>query len=116
MNLKATVEALCDFEGEVILAAAGTEGRLAIEDAICAGLIARGLHSANGATLDDAATFAFLAAAAPWERLQEAAVRGCGAANVRRAGLESDLADCLRLDAVGVVVEASRRPLAVFAA
>lgn len=116
VNLKATVEALCGFEGEVIFAAAGTQGRLAVEDAICAGLMARGLHSANGATLDDTATLAFLAAQAPWERLQEAAIGGRGAANVRRAGLESDLRDCLRLDAVPVVVEASRRPLTVFSA
>ena len=101
--------------GEVVLAAAGTEGLFSIEDALCTGLLARRLRERPGVELDDSAAFAALAAERPWEELRELCLGGRGAANVRAAGLEGDLEDCLRPDESGIVARVEREPLRIAA-
>jgi 2-phosphosulfolactate phosphatase len=64
LNARATAEALRDVHDDVLILAAGREGRFALEDAICAGMIARAVKRATARPLEtnDAARAAMLLA------------------------------------------------------
>lgn len=114
VNLSATVVALSGAE-EVLLACAGTEGHFSIEDALCAGMMARELSKSNPDCLADSAAFAVAVCGYGWDNLKHLALSGRGAANLKNAGLEGDLPDCLALDALGVAVVVARDPVRVVA-
>jgi len=113
VNAAATADALLRRGGDVILAAAGTEGSFSVEDALCGGLIAAGISGASGATFDDGAAFAILGYERTRGDLRAAALLGRGAANVRALGLDVDLEACLLVDSMPVVARAVREPLRV---
>ncbi len=114
VNLSATAAAVAAEDSDVVLACAGTAGFFSIEDAICAGLLCRRLADA-ALHLDDSAAFAARAVDVPWGDLRSLALSGRGAANVRRAGLERDLDECLALDSLAVVALIERDPLRITA-
>ena len=83
----------------VAILCAGVEGALALDDAYCAGRLVERL---DGERSDSAVAAAALAAHDP-----DALARSSSAANLRRAGLEEDVAWCAvedRLDVVPAVV------------
>lgn len=114
VNLSATVAAVSAGD-EVLLACAGTEGRFSIEDALCAGMMARELSRSKADSLDDSAAFAVAACGGGWDNLRRLALSGRGAGNVRNAGLEDDLQDCLALDSLGLAATVAQEPFRVVA-
>jgi 2-phosphosulfolactate phosphatase len=115
VNAAATARALIGFNGEVVLAAAGTEGYFSAEDALAAGLIADVLVRRGDAEPDDSALFARLAYAGAACNLRAAVDAGRGARNVRSIGLDEDIAFSLALDSLPVVAIVEKDPLRVVA-
>ncbi len=113
VNLTATARHVSKGCEEVIFAAAGTQGRFTVEDAICAGLMVKAVCGLGEAEVDDSAGFAVLAAGARWESLKTAVLGGLGGRNVRAAGHEEDLEDCLALDESKTVARVLKGPLRV---
>lgn len=111
VNASATASALAARDEDVILAAAGTEGHFSIEDALCAGLLVRLLGESRRIETDDQAAFARAAAACPWDDIRRMALGGRGADNVRAAGHNEDLDDCLRIDTIPLIAPVTGEPL-----
>jgi 2-phosphosulfolactate phosphatase len=102
LNLDAIVEA-ARGDGDVAILCAGVEGAFAIDDAYVAGRIAAAL----GGEPDDSAIAAARLAGALGSA-QQGIGGGVSAANIRRVGLDEDIAWCAResvLDLVPRVVE-----------
>jgi len=113
VNVRAAAAALWDAGvADVLLACAGTDGLLSIEDALCAGLIAREM-SRRGAALEDSAALAVAACRGEWADMRKIALSGRGAANVRDAGLEEDLEACLVLDSLDLAAQVMRAPFRI---
>jgi 2-phosphosulfolactate phosphatase len=104
LNLNAVVAAARESGEDVAVLCAGVLGELALDDAYCAGRIARAL----GGEPQDSARAAILLAESLGEPLD-----GLGAsrsaANLRRHGLESDIEWCARESVLDVVPRFVRR-------
>jgi 2-phosphosulfolactate phosphatase len=108
LNTTATAQALAGNVdvGHTLLVCAGTDGKLALEDAIGAGAI---LFSLLGHTyradlpFTDNAWLAYQAFSAVRPRLGAGLRLGQGAINVIEAGLEEDIDHCARIDAMPIV-------------
>ncbi|MCD6405853.1 MAG: 2-phosphosulfolactate phosphatase [Planctomycetes bacterium] len=113
VNAAATASALAGSGGDVILAAAGTEGYFSIEDVLCAGFLVRLLGESGRIETDDQAAFAMAAAKCPWDAVRRMALGGRGADNVRTAGHDEDLENCLRIDTIPLVARVTGPPLVI---
>ena len=113
VNATVTAGALAGFRGEVILAAAGTEGYFSVEDALVAGFIAETLARLGRVEEDDSALFARLAYAGAADNLRSAVDSGRGAGNVRSIGLKEDIDVSLDVDSVPIVAVVEKDPLRV---
>jgi 2-phosphosulfolactate phosphatase len=104
LNLDAVVAAARESGEDVAVLCAGVLGELALDDAYCAGRIAEAL----GGEPEDSARAAILLA-----RSFPSALEGLGAsrsaANLRRHGLEADVAVCARESVLDVVPRYVRR-------
>lgn len=125
VNLHATARVLLNDEppGPVHVVCSGTEGFVSLEDTLAAGGLVTSLAEAGCALANDEA----LIASALWrqtvagsndaEALQAAIrtvlMQGRGGHNVRRIGLEPDLADAARLDRFSLTAELVRDPLRI---
>jgi 2-phosphosulfolactate phosphatase len=99
LNLGAIVDELARAEAEPVILCSGREKQFALEDATCAGLLARRLMDARPGEweLNDGALAAV--ALAGEMGCDEALFRTTAAGrNIAEAGLEEDLAFCARLD------------------
>ena len=109
VNLAAVVDAVADAERLAIICA-GTDGRFAIEDALCAGLLIQRLEERLGVELelDDAGRTAHALAtqfsADPYFLAESAAGRALG-----EIGLAEDVSWCARVDAETIVPEVKDR-------
>lgn len=100
LNLDAVAAAVAG--DDVLIACAGTDGEPAVEDAYFAGLLVERLGDPRG----DAALMA-LALARSFDDPASALAEGRGAANLRAAGLEDDIAACARISVLECVPEIS---------
>lgn len=106
-NLSAIVDRLAREQGDVHLVAAGTDGRITLEDALAAGAIAQALRDRQP-TLELANDEAHISLTlnnqynTPELRLQ-ALAQSTGGQNLRRLGLDSEIAFCAQLDTYPIV-------------
>jgi 2-phosphosulfolactate phosphatase len=111
VNAQATVAAVRQSRralgrGDVLIIAAGQERRFALEDAVCAGRIARAvIRAMSGATLGDGARTAALLHVRYGAALDRLATDARHAIALRDAGFADDVADCFALDRVPVVAQ-----------
>jgi 2-phosphosulfolactate phosphatase len=104
LNLDAVAAAARESGEDVAVLCAGVLGELALDDAYCAGRIAQAL----GGEPEDSARAAILLAesfSSPLEGLSASR----SAANLERHGLEADVEQCARENALGVVPRYVRR-------
>jgi 2-phosphosulfolactate phosphatase len=119
-NLGAVVEHLAIETGAVHLVCAGTEGRLTLEDVLCAGSMAHWLDLADsGADVSDDVTqlaiSLFESCGRDYDRGHEERVmailrKSRGGRNLIECGLEADIAICAEQDRFELVPELSRDP------
>jgi len=119
-NLSAVVEFLAAETGPVHLVCAGTNGRITLEDVLCAGGIAHWLNLA----VDDAdanydatqlALDLYAATGQDYDRVHEDRVQATlskshGGRNLIDCGLAADIAVCAEQDKFDIVPELSRQP------
>lgn len=108
VNATATVDAVRGLRRrgmaqEVLVLAAGQERRMALEDAVCAGRLVRGLaRGVKSRQLGDGARTALLLHARYGAHLDRLAADAMHAGSLRDAGFADDVADCLVVDRVPV--------------
>jgi 2-phosphosulfolactate phosphatase len=119
-NLEAVVELLAEESGSVHLVCAGTEGRVTLEDVLCAGAIAHWLNlAADDADAGDDSTQLALSLLAScghnYDRAYEDRVlailrQSRGGRNLIDCGLAADIAVCAEQDKFDIVPELARDP------
>jgi 2-phosphosulfolactate phosphatase len=119
-NVGAVVQLLEGETGLVHLVCAGTDGRMTLEDVLCAGAIAHWLNLAVGDADagDDVTVLAmslFASCGHEYDRVHGDRVlailhQSRGGRNLIDCGLERDLADCAEVDKFDIVPELSRDP------
>jgi 2-phosphosulfolactate phosphatase len=125
-NVGAVVELLAEETGPVHLVCAGTDGRITLEDVLCAGAIAHWFNLASGDADpgDDATQLAlslFASCGHEYDRVHEDRVlamlrQSRGGRNLIDCGLESDIAVCAEENRLDIVPELSREPWEIRAA
>ncbi len=115
LNAEATAAALLANldRGHTLLVAAGTDGKVALEDVLGAGAILwHILESTYRAdlALTDTAWLAYHAFGSVKKRLPAALRLGAGGQNLIRAGLESDIDRCAALNSQPIVAQAHGDP------
>jgi 2-phosphosulfolactate phosphatase len=118
LNAGATAEALLPEldGGHTLFICAGTNGKLALEDAMGAGAILFNLLQTTyraDLPFTDRAWLAYHAFAAVKPRLGAALRLGVGGLNVIEAGLEDDIDHCAQLDAMPIVATVNNETLRV---
>ena len=112
-NLPAVVKVLTGETGPVHLVCAGTNGRLTLEDVLCAGGIARWLHLGGDEfdAGDDSTLLAinlFESCGRDYDRVLETLRLSRGGRNLIECGLEADIAWCAEQDRFAIVPELKR--------
>jgi len=97
LNAGAVAELVADAD-DVVLLCAGRQGQFAMEDAVCAGLIGRGLAELTALRATDAARAA-IALAGRYGESPDVFLRHTAAGrNLRQAGLADDIEFCASVD------------------
>lgn len=113
-NLSAVVESLTGERGPVHLICAGTDGRVTLEDVLCAGGIASLLHKKNWDEFDvddDSTLLAinlFENHGGDYDRVLETLRLSRGGRNLIECGLEADIVGCAEQDRFEIVPELFR--------
>jgi 2-phosphosulfolactate phosphatase len=112
-NLSAVVELLSEEQGPVHLICAGTDGRVTLEDVLCAGGIVRWLAISEREIdpSDDATQLAmnlFDSCGRDYDRLFETLRKSRGGRNLIECGLEADIVKCAEQDQFDIVPELDR--------
>lgn len=115
VNCRVTADAAGRSGRDVLLAAAGREGRLSIEDTLCAGAMCERLVSQYSARLDDAAQCARMAWQQARPRLMDAVLQGEGAHGVIALGFAADIDFALAVDSIDLVASVTLEPMRVVA-
>ena len=106
-NRQAVAERLAQHDGPVTIACAGTDGRIAMEDALAAGAIVAALVERDAQMeLSDPARvclWAWRGASVDAATLGAAVGESAGAKNLVKVGLGRDVAECVRTDVSTVV-------------
>ncbi|MBW3555181.1 MAG: 2-phosphosulfolactate phosphatase [Gemmatimonadetes bacterium] len=104
LNLGAIVARLREAQLPTALVCAGREGRFALEDAVCAGAMVRGLTEAGLALeANDAAAAADALAGRHMPKLEELLAATAAGTHLRGIGREEDVSFCATLDRTDVV-------------
>jgi 2-phosphosulfolactate phosphatase len=99
LNAGAAAGSLLATGSDAVLLCAGAGGRFALEDAVCAGLIAQDvLARTSGARIDDAAKSAMLLARRFADRLPRLLGRTAAGRRLTRAGFAEDITFCAALN------------------
>lgn len=99
LNLSAITARLVDAGGAVAIVCAGREGRFALEDAVCAGAVVRGLKDAGGEyTLNDGAAAARALAGRHMRDLERMLELTAAGRHLVEVGRREDLAFCATVD------------------
>lgn len=114
LNLTAVTEALAGAGVDVAIICAGREGRFALEDAVCAGAIARGVADAvEGVEMNDAARAAGTLAARSMKGLTKLLEGTDAGRHLRSIGRAEDLAFCSEQDRTAVLPRFADRKIAL---
>lgn len=118
-NIGATACALAAGEnGDVVLVASGTEGRISWEDTFCAGAVTERLADITGVSAWHRTDSAMIALAL-WRSVKgdvAGALRlGRGGRNVARLGLDAAFGPCAAVDSIDFAARVRREPLEVVA-
>jgi 2-phosphosulfolactate phosphatase len=113
VNFSAVCFELAEADGDVHVLCAGTDGAVALEDALFAGALAATLADRGGFVLDDAARIAWDAFEGHGSVLASAFELSAGGRNLAAVGLASDLFCAARIDRFGLVPEASGDPMRI---
>jgi len=103
LNAEAVCGQLAGGPGDILIVCAGTNGKISLEDALCAGLFADILGKNERNELTDAARAALLMYGAVAGRLAEAAANSSHGRYLSTIGFAEDLETCLRVSTVAVV-------------
>ena len=100
LNARATADALRNADDDVLLLCAGREGRFALEDAICAGLIARHVRRATGRPVEtnDGARAAMLMAGRFGRSLAAVLPRTAAGRRMVSLGRQDEIDFCAAVD------------------
>lgn len=108
VNVSATIAAvqqsLASGQGDVTIVCAGNDGKVALEDVVCAGRIVRALLGTTEAVIGDGARIAVRTEGEYDASIAALAVDATHARALTAAGFEADVAYCLALDSVPVAV------------
>lgn len=111
VNADAAAEAVLHAGLDVTLLCSGTEGYICTEDTLGAGAVIASLQSRTQVELtSDVAWMAAHLFRARRESLQEALTDSRGGHNIRRAGLDPDIAFCAQLNTFAIVGEVMGDP------
>ena len=113
LNLGAVIAALAEGDADAAVVCAGREGRFALEDAVCAGSIVRGLEAADVTVeLNDGATAARQLAGSgrSIERVLKESVAGLRLAEIDRT---EDLSFCAQVDRTTILPRLRDRKITV---
>jgi 2-phosphosulfolactate phosphatase len=97
LNATAAADKIADADDVVILCA-GREGRFALEDAVCAGLIGRNLALRGGVRPTDSARAAMVLARGRGGSPEALLARTAAGRQLRRLDLGADIAYCAMVD------------------
>jgi len=115
VNAQATIDAVCAAAAgttDVTIVCAGTERHIALEDAVCAGRLVRGIRTAfPNAQLGDGARLAEMIERPYQESAAALASDATHARSLITAGFEDDVIACLAVDSVPVAIRYSDRQL-----
>lgn len=101
LNVSKVIEFAWKAEHDVVILCAGTDGRVALEDILCAGLILNQLWADTGhPERSDAAHIALSLYAYDRDDLENALVRSNHAQRLIDLGFEEDVRYCARIDAL----------------
>lgn len=104
LNLRALTATLADGGGDAAIVCAGREGRFALEDTLCAGLLVREIEREGGpVTTNDGGEAARALADALGDDLPAALRRTAAARRLHEIGRTEDVEFCARLDRSDVV-------------
>jgi 2-phosphosulfolactate phosphatase len=104
LNLSAVIGRLAGRSAATALVCAGREGRFALEDAVCAGAVVRGLEAEGAALeLNDGAMAARLLAGQHMGNLQGMLELTAAGRHLMEVGLGEDLRFCASLDRTDIV-------------
>jgi 2-phosphosulfolactate phosphatase len=100
LNALAVARAVCDAGGDVLLLCAGREGRFALEDALCAGMIARGIAASSDGrpTPNDAARTAAWLARRRGAAIERSIARTAAGKHLQRLGRTDEVKYCAQVD------------------
>ena len=103
LNVEAVAQRVADHGNDVLIVCAGREGRFAIEDAVCAGVLVQRIRAVGRAPLrlDDGARAAITLAGRG--DLTRTLQRSAAGRALRRIGRGDDIAFCAQLDRHAVV-------------
>jgi 2-phosphosulfolactate phosphatase len=115
LNLGAVVEELAAAGEDVEIVCAGREKRFALEDALCAGMIAAGLRSRLGRAprTNDAAFVALALARRAAGQPERWLARSAGGRQLREIGLGEDVAYCAAVDRHAVLPRLKERQVSL---
>lgn len=115
VNAQATIDAVCEMSSgafDVTIVCAGTERHLALEDAVCAGRLVRGIRTAfPDAVIGDGAHLAEMIERPYQENPAALAQDATHARSLSAAGFADDVATCLTADSLPVAVQYHERQL-----
>jgi len=118
VNVSATLHALQAVSNgamDIVVACAGTDRQVSLEDVVCAGRIVRGLLAAYPeATCGDGARVAELIERPYQDSLDGLILHATHASSLRDAGFEDDVACCFAIDTVPAAVSFRERQLRLF--
>jgi 2-phosphosulfolactate phosphatase len=115
-NVNAVIGWLAAESGPIHILCAGTDGRITLEDVLCAGTIVRGLIVADPAhdeTCDDAGLLALCLSESQggdYDSVRQILRGSLGGRNLIEHGLDADIETAARWDASALVPELSREP------
>lgn len=100
LNARAVAHAVCDADDDVLLLCAGREGRFALEDALCAGMIARAVAvlSERRPVPNDAARTAAWIARRREAAIERSMLRTAAGRHLRRLGRVEEVKYCARIN------------------
>lgn len=120
VNAQASIDAACkasDGVTDIVIVCAGTDRHLALEDAVCAGRLVRGVRAAfPDVECGDAARFVEMIERPYHEDLTALALDASHARALAAAGFAADVTRCFAIDSIPLAVRYQDRQLLVLSA
>jgi 2-phosphosulfolactate phosphatase len=103
-NAGAAADAVAKISADTVILCAGRHGRYAMEDALCAGLLAHRIRrAADGVRMNDAGRTSLLLAKRFHKAIESVLPRTAGGRHLTRAGYAADIRFCAAIDAEAIL-------------